>query len=368
GLLVWGLMVQCVVAMGQETDRWSAPRNIVPPNIEAREARLVILNDGSLNVTFRGADIESPEIGGIFYTKSTDRGYSWSKPEPVISVPGIQSVTHQIESEGTTLLLFVTVFRPPNFEIVQFVSPNGGRTWSETDTVFAETEPVRAIHSWQMGGRLFLLLYTERVRTGNESEFSFYIVRGRGSGAYWDPPVKLHNVYASSIAASRLVDNGQGRMPSLYFRQNGFEDHLLENTSENYETWRDRPITSPPVGREFRQTDGGIAFKVEATPGRQILFNRTDNSPPQTKLITPVPSAISKPTLKIVWEGSDNYTLPDALRYELQMDEQAAFIVSDATNYQFDSLINGQHRLTIMAIDEAENRQVPPTVERFEVK
>jgi tetratricopeptide (TPR) repeat protein len=85
-------------------------------------------------------------------------------------------------------------------------------------------------------------------------------------------------------------------------------------------------------------------------------------------MITQIPASVSKPTLRVVWEGEDNYTLPGDLAFEVQLDEEAADTVRGATTYRFDALRNGNHRLTITAIDEAGNRQTPPTTERFTVQ
>jgi len=363
-----GVFLSVLGAQGQEGARWSKARNILPAGMEAREAKLVILSDGSLNVTFRGSEIDAPEVGGVFFTRSENQGYTWSRPKPAVSVPGIQGVTHEIQSEGGNLLLYVTVFRPPRFEVVQFLSSNQGETWRETDTVFVNTDPIRGIVTWQQAGRLFLAALTERTRTGQESEYSFFLVRGRASGAYWDTPQKIHTTFAGSITPPALVDNGPGQIPNLYYRRNAFQDFFLTATTPDAVTWLDQPITNPPVARGLIQQNGGVFYDVKATPQRQILFNRTDDAAPRTRMITQIPASLPKPTLRVVWEGTDNYTLPRDLAFEVQLDEAAAETVRGATTHKFDALPNGNHRLTITAVDEAGNRQTPPAMERFTVQ
>lgn len=363
-----GVLLSVLGAQGQEGARWSKPRNILPSGMEAREAKLVILSDGSLNVTFRGSEISAPEVGGVFFTRSEDQGYSWSRPKPAVSVPGIQDVTHEIQSEGGNLLLYVTVFRPPRFEVLQFLSTDRGGTWRETDTVFVNTDPIRGIVTWRQEGRMFLAALTERTRSGDDSEYSFYLARGRASGAYWDTAIKIHNIFATSISPPSLIDNGPGQMPDIYFRRNAFQDMVLEVVTQDGLTWYDHPITAAPPTRGLLQQDGGVYYDVRATPQRQILFNRTDDVPPRARMITQIPASVSKPNLRVVWEGEDNYTLPGDIGFEVQLDEEPAELVRGATTYRFDALLNGNHRLTITAIDEAENRQSPPTTERFTVQ
>ena len=365
GLLVLGILVFASAGECQEGKRWSLERNILPEGMEAREAKLVILSDGSLNITFRGSEIDVPEIGGIFFMRSANGGYSWSKPKPAVSVPGIQNVTHEIQSEGGSLLLYVAVFRPPNFEVVQFVSTNAGQTWRETDTIFAETDPIRAVLTWKNAGRMHLVVLTERARPGNASEFTYWLIRGRASGAYWDPQIKIKTVFAGSISGSQLVDTGIGDTPSVYWTQDGYQDWVLEVVTENPLTWRSRPVTTPPTAHETSQEDRGVYYRVMATRDRRILFNRTDDEPPTTSFVSSIPRFLTQNRLDVVWEGKDDYTLPGSLTYELQLDENPATTIRDATQSTLESLVNGNHRLSIVAVDEAGNCQVPPTVQQY---
>jgi tetratricopeptide (TPR) repeat protein len=50
------------------------------------------------------------------------------------------------------------------------------------------------------------------------------------------------------------------------------------------------------------------------------------------------------------------------------LDEQPATTIRDATRCSLESLVNGNHRISIVAVDEAGNRQVPPTTESFVVR
>ncbi len=113
--------------------------------------------------------------------------------------------------------------------------------------------------------------------------------------------------------------------------------------------------------------DRGILYRVHTTIDRQLLFNRTDDELPKTNLISTIPSELQSKALKVVWQGEDNYTLPSFLRFDVQLDETDPVIL-DATSYQFEDLKNGSHRISITAIDEAQNRQVPTTVRSFRVQ
>ena len=360
--LFWG-----VTGQAQVGDRWSVERSIIPPDMEATEANVVIQSDGSINVTFRGGSKENPELGGIFFTRSDDQGYSWMKPQPSVELAGIVSgVTHQLQTDGDNLLLYVAVNRLARYEIVQFLSSDQGRTWRETDTVFSSIDPIRGLVSWRGTGRLFVFVVTVRNRPTGGAEHTIWLVRGRASGAYWDEPLRVKNFFANSISSPQLVPPELSDWPSLFWRQDGIEDNLLK--SDDGVTWRILPGQSQVDTRGSGvMEDMGILYRVRTTIDRELLFNRTDNELPTTTLLSTIPSEIQSKFLKLIWQGEDNYTLPSFLRFEVQLDESEPVIL-DATSYEIDDLPNGSHRISITAIDEAQNRQVPSTVRTFRVQ
>lgn len=369
------LIPMMVLAMGlhsaaaQPADRWSIQRSIIPRDMEATEANVVIQSDGSLNVTFRGGSIENPELGGIYFSRSVNQGYSWSRPEPAISLAGIVTgVTHQLQSDGDNLLLYAAVNRLARFEVPQFLSQDRGRTWRENEVVFSSVDPIRGLLSWKSPGRMFIFVLTTRNRPTGESEHTFWLVQGRGSGAYWETPVRIRNFFANSVSSPQLVPPDFGEWPAVYWRENGFQDNLLEVSDNTGATWRVRPLNAPPEKRGGGlMEDQGVFYRVETTQDRRLLFNRTDDELPRTNLISTIPSELDADFLRVVWQGEDNYTLPSFLRFEVQLDE-ADPVVLDATSYQFEGLVNGSHRISIAAIDEARNRQVPATVRTFRVQ
>ncbi|MCA9423924.1 MAG: hypothetical protein KC994_02560 [Candidatus Omnitrophica bacterium] len=358
-----------MTAQAQVGDRWSVERSIIPQDMEATEANVVIQSDGSINVTFRGGSIENPELGGIYFTRSDNQGYSWMKPEPAVSTAGIVTgVTHQLQTDGDNLLLYVAVNRLARYELIQYLSTDRGQSWRETETVFSSIDPIRSMVSWRGLGRLYIFVITVRSRPTGGDEHTIWLVQGRASGAYWDQPVRVKNFFADSISSPQLLPPELSDWPRLYWRQDGIEDFMLQVGDASGSTWRILPLPNPPdTQRGGVMEDMGIRYRVRATEDRQLLFNRTDDQLPQTTLLTTVPSEVESDFLKLVWQGEDNYTLPSFLRFEVQLDESEP-VIWDATSYEFEGLSNGSHRISITAIDEAQNRQVPPTVRNFRVQ
>ena len=360
--VVW-LTVPVAAQVGQN---WSRERNVLPEGFGASEAKVVLLRDGSINITFRGGETDDPQVGGIFFTRSVDQGYSWTKPRAAVQVSSVQGITHQLLGDGENLLLFITVNRLARYEVHQYLSTDRGLTWNKTETVFSEKDLIRAGMSWQQSGQIFLMVLTERLRPGGESEFDYWLVRGRSSGAYWEPAVRVHNFFASEITPPAL---SPGRpWPSIFWKVNSLQSWLLEVNSEDGSRWTSRPIdAAPPAPGEVLE-DRGIFYRVRTTENRQLLFNRTDDEAPTTQLITNIPRSLDEPRLRISWQGKDNYTLGSQVEYHLRLDEGEPAIIRDATTHEFTELINGSHRLSLVAIDEAGNSQSPATTKSFRVK
>lgn len=366
-LLVWGMIITASTsAFGQAGLNWSQPRSVLPPDFRASEAKVVILSDGSINITFRGGPESDPQVGGIFFTRSTDQGYSWSKPKNAVSVSGILAVTHELLSDGDNLLLFVGINRLARFEVQQFLSVNKGLSWEASEVLFSDPDPIRGICAWRSTGRMFLLTLVERTRPSGPSEFTYYISRGRASGAYWEPAQRIHNFFAQSATSPRLITTPS--WPVIHWRQDFTDYQVLESAGEDGLVWRPRPVSTPPVENTAQLSDRGIFYRVFTTNARQLLFNRTDDEAPTTNLLSQVPRELDKPNLRLTWQSKDNYTLSSALRYELVLDETAPILINDATTYEFTGLVNGNHSLSLVALDEASNRQSPPTSRNFTVK
>jgi cytochrome c-type biogenesis protein CcmH/NrfG len=365
-LLLCGFAVWCGQAFAQVGQNWSKERNVLPPGYGASEAKVVILSDGSINVTFRGGESVDPQVGGISYTRSTNQGYSWMKPRAAVIASGIIPVTHELLSDGDNLLLFVGLNRLARFEVQQFISVNHGQSWQESDVVFSNSDPVKGLLAWRLDGRMFVMVLTERTRPGGLSEFTYWLARGRASGAYWEEPTKVHNFFASQVSPPQLMPSE--RWPTISWKVDGIDFHLLQTGGDDGLTWRDYPVSTLPSVKGSALYDRGIYYKVQATKGRQLLFNRTDDEAPTTPTLSNVPRELDKPNLKLTWQSKDNYTLPSALKYELRLDEGAPILIKDATTYEFSGLLNGNHAFSLVAIDEAGNRQAPSTTKRFSVK
>jgi tetratricopeptide (TPR) repeat protein len=363
---MWFQMIPTTPALAQNGPHWSAERNVLPEGFGASEAKVVILSDGSINVTFRGGSEGDPQLGAIYFTRSTDQGYSWSTPKSAVELSGIQSVTHELMSDGDSLLIYVGVNRVSRYEIQQYISVNRGQTWQSSETVYSNPDPIRAMLSWQMDGRMFMFVLSERTRAGADSEYTFWLANGRASGAYWEPAVKVASYFANRSSPPRLIKGT--RWPSVLWTQNGVDNMLLETSNGDGVNWRPRPVATPPVYSAPNLIDRGIAYRVQTTANRQLLFNRTDDEPPTTDILSDIPREVETPSLTVTWQGKDNYTLPKELRYMLQVDENEPTRIKDATSYELTNLINGAHLVTILAIDEAGNRQTPATTKRFMVK
>ncbi len=361
-----GVLLFCCQAFPQVEQRWSAERNVLPEGFGASEAKVVILSDGSINVTFKGGEEGDPQLGGIYFTRSSDQGYSWSKPRLAVELSGVQSVTHELLSDGDNLLVFAGMNRLSRFEVQQFVSVNKGQTWEPSEVIFSNTDPLQGMMAWQMEGRMYLIVLVKRPRPEGESEFNFWLARGRSSGAYWEPPIQISRFRASRITPPRIVTNGE--WPSFMWLQDSIDYHVLENRMGDGITWNIRRLAAPLPVQPPVLMDRGVAYRVQTTANRQLLFNRTDDEPPVTEIISDIPRELTTADLTVAWRGKDNYTLPEELRYHLQVDGAEPLKIKDATSHALTGLLNGPHLLSLVALDEASNKQAPSTTKRFVVK
>ncbi len=365
-LSVWGIVLFSTSVFSQTTQNWSAERNVLPPGYGATEARVVILTDGSINVTFRGSADNDPQVSGIYCTRSTDQGYSWSRPKMAVEASGIQSVTHELLSDGDSMLVYVAVNRLQRYEVQQFVSVDRGQNWSTSEVIFSDSDPIRGMLAWQMDGRMFMIVLVERSRDGGESEYTFWLARGRASGAYWEPAAKIGSFFARRVSAPRLVHNG--RWPMVLWMRNGVDFQQMDSPNDDGVNWRVSEIATPPPIPPSVLEDRGTFYRVQTTANRQLLFNRTDDEAPVTELTTEIPRELLVPNLKLSWQGKDNYTLPEELRYQIQLDEAEPVRVNNATSHELVGLVNGSHLISLAAVDEAGNRQAPSTTRRILVK
>lgn len=361
-----GVLLLCCQAFPQAEQRWSAERNVLPEGFGASEAKVVILSDGSINVTFKGGEEGDPQLGGIYYTRSSDQGYSWTKPRLAVELSGVQSVTHELLSDGDNLLVYAGMNRLSRYEVQQFVSVNKGQTWEPSEVVFSNTDPLRGLMAWQKDGRMYLIVLVERPRPEGETEFNFWLARGRASGAYWEPAIQISRFRANRITPPRLIPGDP--WPSVLWVQNTIDYQVLENRIGDGITWSIRQLAAPPPFETSVLMDRGIAYRVQTTSNRQLLFNRTDDEAPVTEIVSVIPRELTVPDLTVAWQGKDNYTLPEELRYQLQLDNTDPIKIKDATSQSLTGLINGPHLLSLVALDEASNKQTPATTKRFIVK
>lgn len=361
-----GILLFCCQAFSQMEQRWSAERNVLPDGFGASEAKVVILSDGSINVTFKGGEEGDPQLGSVFFTRSTDQGYSWSKPRLAVELSGVQSVTHELLSDGDNLLIYAGMNRLSRYEVQQFISVNKGQTWEPSEVVFSNADPLRGMMAWQQDGKMYLIALAERKRPEGENEYTYWMARGRASGAYWEAATQIARFRAKHISPMQMVPGDH--WPSFLWLQDSIDYQLLEANNGDGLSWKIRPMATPPTITPPALMDRGIAYRVQTTANRQLLFNRTDDENPVTEIVSQVPRELTVPNLTVTWQGKDNYTLPVELRYEMQIDGAEPIKIKDATSQELTGLVNGGHTLMLVAVDEARNKQAPSTTKRFTVK
>lgn len=306
-LTALGVLLICCQGFPQVEQRWSAERNVLPEGFGASEAKVVILSDGSINVTFKGGEEGDPQLGGIYYTRSSDQGYSWSKPRLAVELSGVQSVTHELLSDGDNLLVYAGVNRLSRYEVQQFVSVNKGQTWEPSEVVFSNTDPLCGLMAWQMEGRMYLIVLVKRPRPEGETEFTYWLAKGRASGAYWEPAIQIARFRANRVTPPKMIPGDP--FPSFLWLQDSVDYQLLETRAGDGITWNIRQLAALPPIQPPSLTDRGISYRVQTTSNRQLLFNRTDDEPPLTEIISEIPRELTTPNLNISWQGKDNYTL-----------------------------------------------------------
>jgi hypothetical protein len=105
---------------------------------------------GNLHVAFRGLE-EKDGFANIFYTESTDRGHTWSKPSNVSKSDGVSSHPGiAVEPSGAIDVVWRNGGYEKRISDVYFTrSADNGKTWTEpldvSNTPGVSTEPVLAV-------------------------------------------------------------------------------------------------------------------------------------------------------------------------------------------------------------------------------
>ncbi|MBE7490043.1 hypothetical protein HS121_17565 [bacterium] len=142
------------------------------------------------------------------------------------------------------MLVYVAVNRLQRYEVQQFVSVDRGQNWSTSEVIFSDSDPIRGMLAWQMDGRMFMIVLVERSRDGGESEYTFWLARGRASGAYWEPAAKIGSFLPGASQAPRLVHNG--RWPMVLWMRNGVDFQQMDSPNDDGVNWRVSEIATPP--------------------------------------------------------------------------------------------------------------------------
>lgn len=116
---------------------WQSGGTVPLGNVQLNESRIVELNNGDLLANARsGAFVTSPR----YFSRSADKGLSWSKPEKVLSLQpafATDSGFTNLQSNGKDWLIFT---RPNDSEarrnLTVLVSDDDGRSWKKSKLIY----------------------------------------------------------------------------------------------------------------------------------------------------------------------------------------------------------------------------------------
>jgi hypothetical protein len=131
---------QADLARASNLSEWSSPLILPTPSDEVTAPDLAVDSDGVIYVTYA---VPLNEARGVYMTRSTDRGSTWSDPEQVFD--GVAAGWTMVDSphlaiggEGTLHLMWSRLSSPPDAtpqSLHYSRSDDGGQSWSESTEI-----------------------------------------------------------------------------------------------------------------------------------------------------------------------------------------------------------------------------------------
>jgi hypothetical protein len=216
-------------------DSWSSPKKISNSTLSEWNPFMAADKDG---VYLTYASLESGN-SDVWFSKTTDRGLSWSPPSRVDLSAGFEGRPAMTALNGTIYVTYTAsdLKKPINYDVKFTKSVDGGKTWSTPRTI----QGSRAFEARQFvaADQTGIYVVYQGSLYGN---WDIWSSRSLDDGNTWSSPVEIDRTEWSESTPAMAVDNG-----TLYAVYNSYRDKF-----ENVRAWFSRSddgggIWSPPV-------------------------------------------------------------------------------------------------------------------------
>ncbi|MBM7415763.1 MULTISPECIES: exo-alpha-sialidase [Nocardiaceae] len=247
---------------------------LTPPEVQNHAANLAVLPDGSLAcVWFAGTQEGVPDISVWFSRRDGDE---WSQPIR-LSDDGTRSEQNpvlNVRESGEIWLLWTSQHagNQDTARVLRRISPDGGRTWGETDVLIPETEAggvfVRQPMVTLPSGRILLPVFhcvrIEGRKWVGDRDYSGVMVSD-DDGVTWREVVVPDSIGCVHMNIGRLSD---GQLVALY--RSRWADHVYRSVSDDDgDTW------SAPVPTELPNNNSSVQFVVLADDRLALVYNES---------------------------------------------------------------------------------------------
>ena len=270
--LVWsggdgGQILHSVTAVDAVPARWSEPRPVSPNEVVACCSSLTSDTQGVLHIVYA---VPLNESRGLYYTRSEDRGATWSKPAVVFdaATAGWEMVTQPhvaVDNQGYIYVTWLRGIAPGT----QFGSTEGiyyahskdrGERWSEP------THLMRGTYEWPLllvrGNQLYVM--------GRESSGSLEWLsrRSEDGGIVWSREEQVPG-FAGVSGPVSLATNDVHALYLLGLRQESDqESHLLISA------WSDSGWSPPETYELNVNSQPGVSAALQGSLGQLIVSFR----------------------------------------------------------------------------------------------
>lgn len=321
----------------------------------------------------------------LFYVRSEDRGETWTLPEMLTESESHSSDPALLRhGTGITLMWFELdekslPFRPSlttdilssfydnplqgvvptEFEqirrstILIAQSTSGGRQWSRPSLVAEVLNPLEIFAPYQISDNSFGVYWSERRKIYNR-------VTPDG-GTTWEFQWQLDR-HLDSFFLNQIVHAENG-VHLIGVPRKPFEMLRIRHldVNRNQETLITQPahFRSPPKA-VFGAGEIHIVWSLSDDIHSWVAYQRTDKTPPQTRIVDPADPNITEHTFRIAWEGEDD------ISQNLTYSRLRAFGGDEWTPFEPGQFLtiqtppDGEYVFKVRAKDEAGNVEPTP--------
>ena len=244
--------------------------------------------------------------------------------------------------------------------ILVSISTSGGRSWGKPILVREVLRPLDLFIPYQMEENSFGVYWGENRQIVNRIS--------KDGGMTWDSSWDMDQ-YLDPFFFNQLVYSPEG-IQLLGIPREPYKSHRIRQYDVN--TRQEVEITQPTFFRSTpKATYGGgethLVWSISDKANTWIAYQRSDRVPPYSRIISPEDPNITTHSFKIAWEGEDDISMPDSLKFsrlkvyggkQWTLFEPGQFVVVGTPP-------DGKYVFKVRSMDEAGNMEPEPSTIEF---